>query len=88
MDFAMTEEQEMIVDTVRSFVETELYPLENEVERQGFVPHELGLEIARKVKDIGFFACNMPQEIGGAGLDHLTMTLVEGGGGGGGGGGG
>lgn len=77
MDFALTEEQEMIVDTVRSFVETELYPLENEVERQGFVPHELGLEIARKVRDIGFFGCNMPQEIGGAGLDHLTMTLVE-----------
>ena len=32
MQFGLTEEQEMIVSTVRSFVETEIYPLEDEVE--------------------------------------------------------
>jgi acyl-CoA dehydrogenase len=77
MNFALTDEQQMIVDTVRSFVETEIYPHENEVERTGHVPPELGQEIARKCKEIGFFGCNMPEEVGGAGLDHTSFTLVE-----------
>ena len=38
----------MIVSTVRNFVETEIYPLEDEVERTGEVPREIGLEIKRK----------------------------------------
>ena len=77
MHFGLTEEQDMIVNTVRTFVETELYPLENEVERTGIVPREIGEEIKRKSLELGFFACNMPQDVGGAGLDNLTFTLVE-----------
>lgn len=77
MNFGLTEEQEMIVSTVRNFVETELYPLENEVERTGIVPREIGMEIKRKSLELGFFACNMPEDVGGAGLDNLTFTLVE-----------
>ncbi|EJZ20130.1 acyl-CoA dehydrogenase family protein (plasmid) [Rhizobium sp. Pop5] len=77
MDFGLSAEQEMIVDTVRAFVETEIYPHEKEVERTGIVPPELGREIQRKCIDLGFYACNFPEEIGGAGLDHLTFTLVE-----------
>lgn len=77
MDFALSEEQQMIVDTVRGFVESELYPLEDQVEKTGHVPPEVGWEIAAKVKQLGFFACNMPEEVGGGGLDHQTFTLVE-----------
>jgi acyl-CoA dehydrogenase len=77
MDFALSAEQQMIVDTVRGFVESELYPLEEQVERSGHVPAEMGWEIAAKVKELGFFACNMPEEVGGGGLDHQTFTLVE-----------
>ena len=77
MDFALSEEQQMIVETVRGFVESELYPLEDQVEKTGHVPPEMGWEIAAKVKQLGFFACNMPEEVGGGGLDHQTFTLVE-----------
>lgn len=77
MNFALTPEQQMIVDTVREFVETEIYPLEDEVERTGEVPREIGDEIARKCREIGFFAANMPEEVGGGGLDHLSFTLLE-----------
>jgi acyl-CoA dehydrogenase len=77
MDFALSAEQQMIVDTVRGFVENELYPLEDQVERTGAVPPDMGWDIAAKVKDLGFFACNMPEEVGGGGLDHQTFTLVE-----------
>ncbi|MDE1187853.1 MAG: acyl-CoA dehydrogenase family protein [Pantoea sp.] len=77
MDFGLSEEQQMIVKTVRDFVETEIYPHENEVERTGVVPRELGEEIKRKCIELGFYACNFPEEVGGAGLDNLTFTLVE-----------
>jgi acyl-CoA dehydrogenase len=77
MDFGLSEEQEMIVKTVRTFVERELYPLEEEVERTGQVPIEVGREIQRKVKALGFYAPNLPAEYGGGGLDRTTMTLLE-----------
>jgi acyl-CoA dehydrogenase len=77
MNFGLTHEQQMVVDTVRSFVETELYPLEPEVERTGIVPPELGATIRRKVLELGFYAPNIPAEYGGGGLDHLTFTLLE-----------
>ncbi|MFT7310189.1 MAG: acyl-CoA dehydrogenase, partial [Paracoccaceae bacterium] len=41
MHFGLTEEQEMIVTTVRRFVETEIYPHEGLVERTGEVPAEI-----------------------------------------------
>ena len=77
MHFGLTEEQEMIVSTVRSFVEKEIYPFEAEVERTGEVPAGLGERIKQKVIDLGFYACNFPEEVGGAGLSHLDFTLVE-----------
>lgn len=77
MQFALTEEQEMIASTVRRFVETEIYPHENEVERTGKVPEGLGEELKQKVIKLGFYACNFPEEIGGAGLSHLEFALVE-----------
>jgi acyl-CoA dehydrogenase len=77
MNFGLSQEQEMIVSTVRSFVENEIYPHEAEVERTGQVPHELGAAIKQKTIDLGFYACNFPQEVGGAGLSHTDFTLVE-----------
>src|SRR3546814_3897570 len=77
MNFGLSDEQQMIVDTVRSFVEKELYPHEAMVERERAVPRELGLEIARKCRDIGFFAANLPEAVGGGGLGHLDFTLLE-----------
>ncbi|MEO1536952.1 MAG: acyl-CoA dehydrogenase family protein [Pseudomonadota bacterium] len=77
MHFGLTEEQEMLVTTVRSFVENEIYPHEAEVERTGSVPEDIAREIKRKCLELGFYACNFPEEVGGAGLSHLDFTLVE-----------
>ncbi len=77
MQFGLNEEHDMIVSTVRSFVEKEIYPHEAEVERTGQVPLEIGNEIKRKCIDLGFYACNFPEEVGGAGLSHMDFTLVE-----------
>ena len=40
MNFGLSEEQQMIVDTVRNFVENEIYPFESDVEATGIVPKE------------------------------------------------
>ena len=77
MDFALTDEQEMIVETVRSFVERELVPHEDEVERLGDVQPELVAEIRGRSLAAGIYAANMPVELGGGGLDNLTMALVD-----------
>ena len=77
MDFGLTTEQQMVVETVRGFVEKELFPHEEEVERTGRVPLELGKAIKRKVIDLGFYAPNLPVEVGGGGLDNLTFALLE-----------
>ncbi len=77
MDFGLSQEQELVVDTVRSFVEKELYPLEPEVDRVGQVPLEMGRSIQRKVLDLGFYAPNIPEEHGGGGLDNVTFALLE-----------
>lgn len=77
MQFGLREEQEMIVSTVRSFVENEIYPYEELVERTGEVPQEVGEAIKQKCMELGFYACNFPESVGGAGLSHVDFALVE-----------
>ncbi len=77
MNFGLTDEQEMIVTTVRRFVEEEIFPHEAEVERTGIVRPEVAAAIKAKTQELGFYACNFPEEVGGAGLNHLEFALVE-----------
>lgn len=77
MNFALSPEQDMIAETVRGFVEKEIYPLENEAEKTGAVPPEIGAAIKQKCKDIGFYAANMPESVGGGGLGSLDFAILE-----------
>ena len=77
MHFELSSEQTMIVDTVRAFVEKELYPYEDEVERTDAIPPELVQSIQAKAIEVGLYAANMPSELGGGGLDNFTITLME-----------
>ena len=77
MDFNLTEEQRMIVGTTRAFVENELYPHEAEVERTGELRRDLYEELKAKAIEAGLYAANMPEEVGGAGLDTQSWVLYE-----------
>ena len=77
MDFELSSEQTMLVDTVRQFVETELYPHEDLVERLDAIPPELQQQIQAKAIEVGLYAANMPEDLGGGGLDNLGITLME-----------
>ena len=76
MHFGLTEEQQMIQDTVRAFVENELYPHEAEIERTGHLDMDVIKDIQQKAMEAGLYAANMPEEVGGAGLDsHHNIKL-------------
>ncbi len=77
MHFGLTEEQTLIVETTRAFVENELYPHEAEVERMGVLSMDVIRDVQAKAIAAGLYAANMPEEVGGAGLDTLTWLLYE-----------
>lgn len=77
MHFALTEEQQMIIDTTKAFVENELYPHEMEIEKTGHLDMDLIREIQAKAIEAGLYAANIPEEFGGAGLDTLSWLLYE-----------
>lgn len=77
MNFELSSEQQLIVDTVRSFVEKEIFPHEQLVEQTGQVPAELARELVQKCVETGFYASNLPESVGGGGLNHLEFALLE-----------
>ena len=77
MNSGLTDEQSLVVRTVRDFVERELYPLERDVERSGELPRAIGRAIQDKVLALGFYAPNIPAEFGGGGLDNVGFALLE-----------
>ncbi|MEP9350439.1 acyl-CoA dehydrogenase family protein [Xanthobacter sp. KR7-225] len=77
IDFAIPEDIRAVTDTVRRFVETEVQPLEAEVEAQAAIPAEKLKAVKAKAQALGLYAMNMPAEVGGGGLSTVEMCLVE-----------
>lgn len=81
MHLRLTDEQKMVQETIRKFVENELMPLENEVlrnEREGkpSLPKEKIEELQLKAKEAGFWGINTPAEYGGADIGHMMLAIV------------
>jgi acyl-CoA dehydrogenase len=77
IDFSLPDDTRLLVDTVRRFVETEVHPFEDEVERTATVPVEALKTMKAKAQALGLFAMNMPAEVGGGGLSCVEHCLVE-----------
>jgi acyl-CoA dehydrogenase len=77
MNFALSEEQRLLVETARRFVRTELMPLEKELERTRALPPETARAIFKKSKALGLYAVNIPAEYGGGGLSAVDTCLAE-----------
>jgi alkylation response protein AidB-like acyl-CoA dehydrogenase len=72
MDFTFTEEQEMLRDTVRRFVEKEIPPdVARAIDEKEEFPHEL----LQKLCDLGFMGINVPQEYGGQGGNVIDEMI-------------
>jgi len=77
MDFALSEEQQLIVATTRAFVRQELVPHEREIEESGVLREELRQQLKAKALAAGLYAANMPTDVGGGGLDSVSWVLYE-----------
>jgi len=67
----------MLIDSARRFVEEELYPHERQVEQSDELPAELRRHIIERALQAGLYAANMPAELGGGGLDTLSMCILD-----------
>jgi acyl-CoA dehydrogenase len=77
MNFQLTDEQTMLLDSLRAFLEEEIYPYEAEADRAGEVSEERANRIKAQSIEMGFYSANLPESVGGGGLDYTTMGLVE-----------
>ena len=72
----LNEEQRLLQITVSRFMEKEIFPHEELVDKEGQVPIELGRQIENRSKEIGLFAANLPESVGGGGLDCLIFGVA------------
>ena len=70
-------DSKLLLDTVQKFMNDEIYPHEDRVDKLGYVPDEIGKQIEEKSKEVGLFAANLPEKYGGGGLDYSSMMVVE-----------
>ncbi len=77
MVYELTDEQTMLLDSLRAFLDDEIYPYEAEADRAGEVSTERGQQIKQRAIEMGFFAANLPESVGGGGLDYTTLGLIE-----------
>lgn len=77
MQFALGDQQRLLVRTIRDFVKRELMPLEDRVEADGFLADDIAAEIQQKSRDLGLYAVNIPTAYGGGGLSVFDWMLAE-----------
>ena len=70
---AFTEEQQMIAETTRRFVDNEVIPWTNELDAHNW---QLARDLVRKAADLGLVAANISGEYGGLGLDQTSGALI------------
>src|SRR5687767_15528417 len=68
-----TEEHRMIAETTRQFIDNEVIPRIDELEKHDW---KLARELVGKAADLGLIGANIPEEYGGLGLDQTSGALV------------
>ncbi|RRH69003.1 acyl-CoA dehydrogenase family protein [Falsigemmobacter faecalis] len=77
MDFSISDEMKMITDVVERFVREKVQVLEVETEENACIPADKLAQVRQEALDLGLYALNMSEEVGGGGLNTLQMCLVE-----------
>ncbi|MEP6390403.1 MAG: acyl-CoA dehydrogenase family protein [Halioglobus sp.] len=76
MDFSLTQEQQMIVDSLGRYALNELQPIAK-AHRDQLIPKEKMREIQRRLVDFGVGVGVVSQDLGGMGLDAVTNGLLQ-----------
>ncbi len=72
MDWTLSDEQKLIIQTTRGFVRDEISPHVLEWEEKGEVP----ASVYAKLAELGVFSAPFPTDYGGGGLDYLSYVLL------------
>lgn len=72
MDFSLSEEQQILRQTVRDFAQKEILPVRQELDEK----EEFSYEITKKMFDMGFLGMVISPEYGGMGMDYLSYIIV------------
>jgi hypothetical protein len=72
MDFALTDEQELIRSTARQFADEVIRPAADDNARNS----HFDTDLVKKIADQGYLGAIVPREYGGAGLDYITYGLI------------
>ncbi len=72
MDFELTQEQQLVREMTRAFVESEVKPIASKADRGGIYPADL----IKKMGEMGLMGVCVPQEYGGAGMDLVSYAVA------------
>lgn len=72
MDNKITEKKRVLRRRVRDFCEREIVPIAKEIDQEASFPWE----VVDKMGKLGYFGIQAPPELGGAGMDTLSYTIV------------
>ena len=72
MDFRLSEEQEILRQSLRDFAEKEFRPVMHELDRK----EEFSLDLTRKMAEMGLFGITVAPEYGGQGMDYLSYIIA------------
>jgi alkylation response protein AidB-like acyl-CoA dehydrogenase len=72
MNFNLTEEQRLFQKTIREFCQKEIKPLAEKIDKEEYFPEDLYKKMGR----MGLLAMTVPQEYGGAGIDHVSYMIA------------
>ena len=72
MNLELTEEQQLLQKSVREFAEAEVKPHAKEIDETGRFPRDT----FAKAAELGLTGVALPENYGGAGMDHISYTIV------------
>jgi len=72
-EFTFTEEQKMLRETVRDFVNNEIKPIASKIDEEEKIPDDL----IKKLAELGFLGVSFPEEYGGGGFGEIGYCIMQ-----------
>ncbi len=72
MDFFLTEKQNIVRRSIRTFCEREILPIAREIDQEARFPWE----VVEKMGKLGYFGIQAPRELEGAGMDTVSYCII------------